>query len=106
MTRTFESEFALGTAYSPTSEQAEAARRTVAVNAVDVDDARQLLDMLGLIPGPNQSQSWVPDGHCSSCDCPCVNNPAHEEIPHGFRRFARNGILCTVCHRGTGVMRA
>lgn len=40
----------IGLVKPPTREQVEAARRTVASYARDVDDARELLDELGLLP--------------------------------------------------------
>ena len=44
-----------------TSEQRAAARRTVAENALDADDAAQLLLMLGVFPGQESDDFTIPD---------------------------------------------
>lgn len=75
------------------------ARRTVAANAKDPEDARQLLEMLGLIEPASQSAAAPVrcQRYCDGCKRPARN---HGEDPGGWPGTVaiRARGLCGTCH--------
>lgn len=97
----------LGGIPTATTRQATAAARTIAAHARDTDDARLLLQALGLVadrraPHSDYGQIAKPSrpvrpSHCVDCRRPLVSSNHPGDVPDGYSRYGGYG-RCKACY--------